>query len=663
MEAYQLVDNTPVLTVNQWCEAGLSYNQFRVDSRSGYLSILKRSINGQTLIDARSIKRPERRAKVESLLGKIAEAPKKSCYRVEIDTEARAFYVRHRTAGGEPLPPEIITQYTHRASVFNALREGLKKQLTAYAASPYKFKKTDQRRIMLERHTEFAIEYKIPVYSSERSLEKAFKRYLNEGYGAIIHKNFCNDSARVVSASAEKLILAIYRMHNKPFISRVHELYLEFISGNRELFDRETGEVFHPEDYRHKGRALEVSEATIWNYLRDVVNNTSIFADRNGNFDFQNTKMPKQHRKLGKYSLSKVTMDDVAMSRKGITGDVYKYIAVDVVSGYWFRPVYIVGKPTKETVIETFRNMFCELIELGLPMPGELDAEHHLMEDIEWLNEVFQFVYFNNSATSKRAEHAIRSFKYGVAKDNGHTNGRWYAKHEAFRSIRKKVAGDFIENGYEPRVIIEDDLADIKQYNNELHPLQKTYPGMTRKQVLLKHVNPNLKPVEKWYLYRYIGNQTETSIRNNDYCVVNYEEFELTDFGSLKRLKPNSLEVIAYWLPLESGSIDRVYLYQGDVYIGEAVNRAQFAYNECAIERTEEDEQAMLHQDKRVAKYTKFIKDNRVEIPKVEHQKAETSKTILSTPVEIVETVQPEEPDDEFAYEFEDFFQKGYNNM
>ena len=652
MEAYHIIDNTPVITVRQWCESGLTYHQFRMDSQRGYLSILRRGLNGQTLIDVGSIQRPDRKSKIENLLGKITETPKKRCYRVEIDTEARDFYVGYRKADGEPLPIDKIAEYTHRARIFNALRDGLKRQLNARAATTNGFRKSEQRKILLERHTEFAIEYNVPIFSSERSLERAFKEYLKGGYKAIIHKNFCNDSARVVSVSAERLILALYRTNDKPFVSRVHELYLEFIGGNRELFDRETGEVFRPEDFRYKGRAPEVTVTTIWYYLRSVVNGTAIYADRNGNFDFQNTKMPKHHRKVGKFSLSKISMDDVAMSRKGITGRVYKYIAVDVVSGYWFRPAYIVGKPTKETVTETFRNMFCELIELGLPMPGELDAEHHLMKDIPWLDRVFSHVYYNNSPTSKRAEHAIRSLKYGVAKENGHTLGRFYARNEAYRGIRKKVAGDFIENGYDPQTVIMDDLADIDQYNNELHPLQNTYPGMTRKEVLINTRNPSLKPIEKWFLYQFVGNLTETSLRNNDYCVVNHEEFELTDFNCLKRLKPNNTEVIAYWLPRENGSIDEVYLYQGETYIGEAVNRARFAYNECAVERTEEDEKAMLHQHKRVAKYTKFIKDSKAGIPKIGHQKSETSKAILASPVEIAETIQPEETE-EYGYDYE----------
>ena len=645
---YRTIDNVTTISVNDWCRAGLTENQFKKDSSKCLLTIYRRGINGNTLIDVRSIKRPERMKVIESALGPVPKSTAFDVYRVEIDAEARDYYVRHRLQNGDRLTPEKITEYTNRASVFNTLRNGMKRQHEAHARCGERLNMGVFWKERLEWHTNIAIDYNIPVFSNERAIERAFKRYLKEGYTAIIHKNFCNDSARVVSVSAEKLMLALWRTHDKPFVSDVHRLYLEFISGNKEFFDKETGEIYQPEDFRHKGRAMEVSEATVWGYLKNVVNETATYMDRNGNFDYVNSKRPKHHRMLGKYSLSKVTADDVALSRKSVRGWIFKYIMVDVVSGYWFRPAYVVGKPTTDTVYESFRNMFCELSSLGLPVPGELEVEHHLMQHIQWLNEVFPIVRFCSSPTEKRAEHNIKSFKFGASKRAGHTRGRWYAKHEAYRCIRNKQDGDFVEPLYQPQAIIEDDLADIETHNNELHPLQKTWPGKTRRQVFLENINKNLKPVEPWHLYRFIGNETQTSIRNNDYCSVANTEFELADFNSLKRLKSNNPEVTAYWLPNDDGSIDGVYLYQDGTYIGEALNRSHFSYNENAIERTSDDMENMLHQEKRVAKYDKFVKDNRSSIPRIGKTDKATSAFIATVPVEIVETVQPEWNEDEF---------------
>jgi hypothetical protein len=619
IQTYQIIDNIPMLTVRQWMDAGLTYDLFKNDSKRGYLTIIRRGRDGATLIDASSIKRSERLQVIEAKFGKVPQvhSEKEGDYRVEVDTAAQDYYVAYRTLDGSSLPAGKIREYTDRASVFTALHKAILKRGKVRAKCGKEFGKADFWRGRLKWHTMCAIEYNIPNYNNVRSFERAFNEYLKDGYKSIIHKNFCNDSARIVSASTGRLLSALWRLSGKPFIKEVHGLYVEFVSGGKELFDKETGEVFRPEDFRHKGRAQEISVSTVWGYLKDIVNEASVYSDRNGNFDYVNKKRPKHNRKLGRYSLSKISMDDVAMSRKSVRGWIYKYIAVDVVSGYWFRPAYIVGKPTIATVIESFRNMFCELTTLGLPMPGELEVEYHLMKDIHWLNDVFPFVRFCESPTEKRAEHSIKSLKYGAAHREGHTRGRWYAKHEAYRTVRNKVDGDFVEPEYQPQTIIADDLADIEKHNNELHPLQKTYQGMTRRQVFVAKINPNLKPFEHSYLYRFIGNEAETTIRNNDFCAVANEEFELQDYNSLTLLKPNDLRVMAYWLPDENGSIKKVYLYQDNTYIGEALNRSEFAYNENKIEQTEADEAGKLHQQKRIAQYDKFIKEKRAELPRI----------------------------------------------
>jgi len=264
----------------------------------------------------------------------------------------------------------------------------------------------------LRWYTYRAIAYNCRQFSNVRSFERSFKRYLNEGFTALVSGKMGNDSSRIVSRSTENLLLALYKDKGKPFVKQVHADYTEFVLGTKEFYDRETGEVYYPSDFRYKNKPMLLSEATVWNYLKDVVNFTAVYSDRNGNFDYMNMLRPKNYRKLGQYSMSKVSMDDVALSRKSVRGWIYKYIAVDVVSGYIFRPAYVLGKPSIDTVTETFRNMFCECMELGLPIPAQLDVEHHLIKDMDWLKEVFPFIYFNPTAWSKRAEHTNFQFKY-----------------------------------------------------------------------------------------------------------------------------------------------------------------------------------------------------------------------------------------------------------
>lgn len=639
---YLRIDGTTALTVNDWCLAGLSYTDFKNDSKRGDLSIVRRGLNGNTLIDVRSVRRPERIAAIEAKFGPIEQGEKAAMYTATIDPEARAFYTSYRKGGGSPLEPRQIEQYTNRASLLEALKRGLEEQRAERARVGKKVKMGEWYQGAMEWYNGQRGQYPCAEISNARSFERVFKAYCNEGYSSIVSKAIGNDNSRKVSVKAEQLIVALWRTNGKPFKERVWELYMEFVCGDRELYDKETGEVFRPEDFRHKGRTLELSQATVWSYLSEVMNTTAVYADRNGNFAYQNTMRPKHQRKVGSYSLSKISMDDVALSRQTWDGKwVYKYIAVDVLSGYYFKPSYVVGKPGRKEVVECFRNMFRELTERGLPMPGELEVEHHLMEDIEWLNEVFPFVRFCASATEKRAEHNIRSLKYGAAKDAGHTVGRWYARSEAYSSTRKKVNGDYELDGVKLTAgqLIADDLEDIEHHNTELHPRKKTFAGMTRREVLVSQVNPGLKPIEQWYLQRFIGERTQTSIVNNNRLQVKGEQFELTDFGCLDRLKPNNRKVEAYWMENGEGEIEKVYLWQGETYIGEAENAEKWRYNEFACERSDADREAMLHQQKRVAKFDRMIRERRAELPKV--GLSTVAAEVLEVPVEVVETEQP----------------------
>lgn len=653
---YARYEGHPVITKAEWLAAGLSARQYKYDAQQGLLAICGIGYNNAPLIDLTSIRRPERRAMIEAKYGPIEEAESEAQMKAEVDTEARSYYTAYRKGDGSPLEPKLVEQYTNRASLLETLRKRLESQQAERAKLGRKVKMCEWYQEAMKWYNEEIGKMGGPQpksatarkeqFQNARSFERVFKAYCNEGYASVVSGRLGNDSARKVSVKAENLIVALWRTNGKPFKERVWELYMEFVTGDRELYDKETGEVFRPDDFRHKGRTLELSQATVWAYVSQAMNTTAVYADRNGNFAYQNTLRPKHVRKVGNWSLSKISMDDVALSRQTWDGKwVYKYIAVDVLSGYYFRPSYVVGKPGRKEVVECFRNMFRELTERGLPMPGELEVEHHLMEDIEWLNEVFPFVRFCASATEKRAEHNIRALKYGAAKDAGHTNGRWYARSEAYSSTRKKVDGDYELGGVRltAEQIIADDLADIERHNTELHKRQKTFPGMTRRDVLVQRVNPELKPVEERYLLHYIGERTDTSIVNNNRLQVKGEQFELTDFACIGRLKPNSKRVEAYYMPGEE--IERVYLWQGETYIGEAENMEKWRYNEFAAERTDADREAMLHQQKRVAKFDKMIRERRQQLPKVggatEIGGAMVEAGVIEAPVEIVETEQP----------------------
>jgi len=57
---YQMMDGHLCLSVESWLEAGLTRSQFEHDSKRGDLTIYRRGQHDRTLIDAWSIRRPER---------------------------------------------------------------------------------------------------------------------------------------------------------------------------------------------------------------------------------------------------------------------------------------------------------------------------------------------------------------------------------------------------------------------------------------------------------------------------------------------------------------------------------------------------------------------------------------------------------------------------
>jgi hypothetical protein len=537
-----------------------------------------------------------------------------------------------------------MTEYENRASLFEAIGRGMHDYFTQRVGCNTKPLLGEFWKLAAEWAVEMSAEHRFTAFSNARALERAFKEYIKEGYKSILHKNLGNDAARRVSVMTERLLVSLYGHPDKPFIETVHKQYTEFIHGTQEYFDRNTGEVFHPEDFRYvpegggEARPLDLSPATVRNYLKNAMNQASIKEKTDGRFEYVNAFSPKHIRGHGRYTLSKVTMDDVTLSRKSREGWVNKYVATDVVSGYIFRPEYVAGRPNRGTVLETVRNMVRELTGFGIGFhPYEGDVEYFLIKDIEWFPRFYSVVTYNNSATSKHQEHFNRQLKYGISKEEGHMKNRHYGK-GAYKGIRQKEAGEFVEEEYDFETLRRDDLHDIELWNNSLHPLQKTWPGMTRKQVLLSQVNPNLVPFEPRLLYRDIGIRTETTIRHNNDLQVNYRTFWLKSYDSLSRLKPNIYGVTAYYLPDFDGNTETAYLYQGDRYIGEAINMENKRYNTCRAEWTPEDEANYLFQNKQVAKFHKAVKDGKANLLNIGVQKASVSREIEQVEVEVVET-------------------------
>lgn len=571
-----------------------------------------------------------------------------------IDAKAREFYTRFRFDNGDTLPPEHIQEYTVNASVIEAVMRAMEDATfmrKAMKAGPVNW--GELAGAVSYYQTEFG--HTLPVSSNR------FKKRVNDfkanGYESLISRKFMNQNRRKVTYDIERLLLSIDAQPEQPFNTTVWEQYNLFVQGELELYDPETGEVLNPADFTDKdGNPLVLSPATVANYLNNPKNKALRGKLHMSQWDFNNAYRPYHLRSIGEYSLSKVSLDDRDLPRPMKDGNRVKaYYAYDVVSGAVVGYAYNRYKTT-ELFLDCMRNMFQTLDRNGMYIPAELEVEHHLVSDfadgLMQAGTVFPLIRWCNPGNSreKRAEHKNREKKYGVEKRTQVGIGRWYAKLEANRPKEEKVY-DEKNNTYKVKTysyeeLVADDIRAIETFNAQPHPNQKRYPGMSRWDVLCAHQNPNLAPWDKAVLYRFIGQHTETTIRQNTYCTVMYNQYGLPSPEIIEKLEPRNYKVDAYYLPDADGTINEVYIYQNGRYI--ATCKPVARYNENTAEQTEYDKAAYTEQSKYVAQFDKMMKDGKIK--RVGILAKEEAKLITEVQAEAVPLPAQAEEEDYSAY-------------
>lgn len=372
---------------------------------------------------------------------------------------------------------------------------------------------------------------------------------------------------------------------------------------------------------------------------------------------FMHEQMPHMHRHAGEFSLSQITMDDVDLTRKlkDTKQRVHAYYAYDVVSQCVIGASYA-RKKDEILVLDCFRDMFRLIERNGWGMPAGIEVENHLMTQYKdgflQAGVAFPFVHFcaPQNSQEKYAENLNGAKKRSIIHKNHEGIGRFYGKGK-WRTESKKISDETNEL-YEDKEyfsydqLIADDRQDSYEWNHSLHPNQKKYPGMSRWDVLVANINPTLQPLDKLTLARYIGERVETSIRRNSTVRVAYEDWWLSNTDRLERLEPNNNKVTAYYIPNEEGKAQDVYIFQGDRFIDQ-VERVE-TYNRVMAEQTEEDLEKYQAQQKKVASFTKYVKDNaigKVGVMKVEKKQEDIDECLVLPPPKI------EEPDEDYQEE------------
>lgn len=589
----------------------------------------------------------------------------------ETDQSAVAFF-HDKAQTGIDLPADKIQEYIINASVLNTCIVLYNRASTAQRLFGGKYNWEQMAATIESLRDQFG--HTLPA--STLRFRKKVAEYKRDGYSCLISGKFGNQSARKVDHKTERLILGIAVLPNKPFNTNVAEMYNQFVCGELDVYDPETGELLNPDDYTDKnGEPQVLSETTINNYLNKPKNRVLIEHKLSSFTTFMHEQMPHVHRHNGEFSLSQITMDDVDLTRKlkDTKQRVHAYYAYDVVSQCVLGASYA-RKKDELLVVECFRDMFRLIERNGWGMPAGIEVENHLMTQYKdgflQAGVAFPFVHFcaPQNSQEKYAEPLNGAKKRSVIHKNHEGIGRFYGKGK-WRTESQKVSDETNEL-YEDKEyfswdqLVADDRADCQEWNNSLHPNQKKYPGMTRWDVLVANINPTLKPLDKLTLSRYIGEKVETSVRRNSTVRVAYEDWWLSGTEVLEKLQPNDYKVTAYYIPDEEGKATDVYIFQGDRFIDKVEKVG--TYSRVMAEQTDEDVANYIEQQKKIAKFGKYVKDNAigkvgvtkregVGTPRTEEEDIEVLEPVAELQGTVVEQEEIYEPEDSVMRALADF--------
>lgn len=593
--------------------------------------------------------------------GRLTEWVKKN---YERDAQAYSFFFDQKNTG-VALPAEKVLEYTVNASVLNCCIKLYERASMCQKMFGNRYN-WDEMAAVIDCLREL---YGHTLPASTMRFRKKVAQYKREGYICLVSGKFGNQSARKVDHKTERLILGIAVLPNKPFNTTVAEMYNQFVCGELDVYDPETGEMFNPDDFTDKsGEPLVLSETTINNYLNSPKNRVLIDHLQMSWTTYMHEVMPHVHRHAPEFSFSKISFDDRDLPRKlkDTKQRPKAYYAYDVASQCVVGYAYNRQKNT-DLVIDCFRSLFQLIERNGWGCPAQVEVENHLMS--QWRDSflkagiMFPFVRFcaPQNSQEKYAEQMNGAKKRSVEHRNHLGIGRFYAKDRHYRTESKKI---FDENNdtyedqeyYSWEQLIAEDLKDIEEFNNTLHPNQKKYKGMTRWQVLVENMNPTLQPLDRALWARYIGEHVSTSVRRNSYCRVQGKDWWLSETEVLEKLAPNDMKVEAYYLTGEDGGAVDVWIYQNDMLIDKLQDVGTF--NTADAEQTDEDRAVFVEQQKKIAKFGKWVKDNGIAPLRVLEKGKEAAEIQQQTELEEQEemeaaVIQPQ-AELESTYQFKD---------
>lgn len=213
---YQIIDGVKCITVNDWIEAGLTKNQLWKDSQKEYITIFRQGKNGNTLIDVKSIKRPDRLQVIERAYGPVDGCDKVIEGKIELDPKAAYYYSTYRDDTGVGLSEERQQLYVNGASILNSLMKELeaKRKTRARLTKGVKWGEWWDYcvKVAKEYNETPAIAGGLPhtLPLNPRRFEQKFKQYKETGYYALIKQSSFVCNSEKLTDEGKEFAIALF---------------------------------------------------------------------------------------------------------------------------------------------------------------------------------------------------------------------------------------------------------------------------------------------------------------------------------------------------------------------------------------------------------------------------------------------------------------------
>ena len=258
-------------------------------AKRGHLNVVRRGcLNTPALVDFESM--PERfKRKIELLCdGSPYERVKTNQLEIRIQASAEAanYFDNYKLADGRFLPAETRREYYANAIVLEAITRMItdkkaKRSALGHKTSGY-WETIADAAMQLDRK-----KYPHSLPGNHRRLEDKWKKYRNEGFDSLIHRNFLNSNAAKVDDEVKA------------------SLMMELLADPRNLDNSQVTSLYNLMAERMQWKRITNKTVSVWRDKLDL----EIYAGRRGSVAFSNRKGMQVKRSAPTCPLYYLTLD------------------------------------------------------------------------------------------------------------------------------------------------------------------------------------------------------------------------------------------------------------------------------------------------------------------------------------------------------------------